>query len=95
MDKKPSIQALMWRCVLSDRFADRMKYGSEARERVDTLEEAVAQLTDKLLEASKTITDQNDLLECFYKALGTRSYDIVNTWKTLKEIKNKKNKKED
>lgn len=50
------------------------------------------ELIDRLTMAGKTIQEQNELLECFYEIMGKRSYDIVNTWKTLKD---KRNKKED
>jgi hypothetical protein len=62
---------------------------------IKNLEQSIDDLIDKTVKAGETITDQNDLLECFYAATGERSYDIVTTWNTLKKLKKKRLKERD
>jgi len=94
---KLTINNLIFKCMLSDRLSDRMRYGAEAKQKVNELEETfneliekLTQASEKLLEASKIISDQTELLECCYSALGDRASDIVNTWQILKQRLKKK-----
>ncbi len=61
---------------------------------VNKMKNITTDTIDKLADAAKIIQDQNELLECLYAALGNRSNDIVNTWKTMHKIREKKNRKD-
>lgn len=94
--------ALLWKIVLSKDLNTRITYGKMLLEKLKdskTASEKIYQMSeeviDKLTQASQTIMDQNDLLECCYSALGDRAYDIVNTWKQLKKIKENRLKRKD
>lgn len=95
MDKF-TINNLVFKCMVSDHLADRMRYGAEARRKIKQLEQTLDELIEQLTKAGQTIVEQNELLKCCYKVLGEeRSHDIIDTWKTLKELKLDKLYRED
>lgn len=86
------IKRLIYLCATATDSKRRMKLARILDQRLNEMENQTNSIIEKAIQAAQTISDQNDLLECF-RSIDPKAYHyVINTWKTLKD---KRNKKED
>ena len=100
------IKTLVWYCVLSEKKNDRMKFGKQLLEALKSCKESSYKeiklfddTINKLIDAAKTIQDQNEWIKCLTNAITDRDnnimYAALTARKTLQEYKKERLKRKD
>ena len=76
MDTK-KLESIIWRCMLSRKLADRIKYGKILTEEIKKIYSFSNDMIDKLVTAGQTISEMNEWIDVLYVAMEQNKDDII------------------
>lgn len=78
------LESMVWRCILSRKLTDRIKYGSVLLKAIDReqyanirREEILEDMIDKLVNAATVIQKNLDWIDCLEEAMGDMKDSII------------------